>query len=859
MNGAYLASASRSKVHVWSTQTRRVISSHPATPGATITHLSFSPKDNLLAWTDTEGGFSRWHKAVPDTFPDPIRRSIAMTATATVPSKPKTTLFDDIAEATSSTSKLAEGDDVDLDTGYVDVDDDWIIDDLAGGLKDVPEAARKSDGFVKEMVSITKAQPPFQPGSTPMENRKRYLAYNMLGVIEVTDQDTHQIINVEFFDRSARKSYHFNDNFKYDLGYLGERGAVFACPPENSHSAQVLYKPYGTWTSQGEWTYVLKRPGSSVLGVAAGGTRPTSSLRHSNDSDLQGWGNVIVATSEGDLTFLSGTGRERRIIGLGGDFVSMVAGPEWVFVVHRAGSTTIDGQLFISDENSEANEQAHSGSQNLSYTMVNFEDFSVKQRDVLPLPKGHTLKWIGLTDQGAPTMYDSAGWVHILTKFRIPHHASWARVMDTNLLERRQGKDESYWPVGITESNFMCLILKGRQEHPSFPRPLIQELPLRIPFRLEEPKEELIERELLLSQIALDSLDDELTTDDILQRERTMDKEFIIMIQAACKADNIPRAIELTKLLHNVVSFDSAMKIAEFYHLVGLREKIGLLKADREENEDRLVAARNKRRRWLKPDPPLREVQTTSNNFGGSSRGDLLSDVRPPPAIDRPRLARVTAPVVETTRYSSVAPSQPPIDTPSFKEDLESPASTSGDGKRKRTDLDDFDSSFQTPPPPKNKANPFARKPGQEVRNPFARKLEGNGKTIQKSESFFDKVGAAESEPSTKTKRPFARPSTKEKGPARQTTLFGMAPPKPKEKEKRAKAKKGDAAVAAEETQSSELADGDVMMSDVISGVADPESQEESQETIETQDTNWEETQPVQKSLGFEETYPIDM
>ncbi|KAF7361915.1 Chromosome segregation protein [Mycena venus] len=805
-NGAYLASASSSTVHIWDTGTRRIIAKHSCGT-ETVAQLAFSPAENLIAWTTMGGKFTRWLKPIPSTRPDPVK-PIPKSRGSEAP----------VADPTLDA--IFGGDDNDNDKGDIEhedlnVDNDDVGDEVGDDrsendwMDDDTNTALAGPDFVKEMVSITKAQAPFQPGATPLLETKRLLAANRLGYIEVTAPPStdHHLVDVKFFDQSKAKLA-FRDEHKYHLGVLGERGALFACKPQNDEPALVHYRPY-VKDNTVQWTYALPQ-NCIVLGIAAGGLPLQSGAK--DVTDLDGFGNVVIATTHGDLTFLSGTGRERRIMGLGGDFVSMVAGHEWVFVVHRTGSTTIDG------------------SQNLSYTLINFDDFSVRQRDFLPIPKGHILKWIGITEEGAPAMYDSTGRIHVLTKYRIPHHASWARILDTNLLERKAGKDESYWPFAICGSELLCFILKGQQTYPIHPLPPHSELPIEMPFRSENKSEEKLERDVLMLEILRDGLDDELTNEEISTTEQRVDKDLLILIQSACQKTNLSRAVELAKLIHNTRTLDSAIKLADFYRFAGLKEKFQTLKEIREEAEDRLVLAREKRKQWTRQDPLprlLSAVATDSN----ASRPKPFQDFGPPPSMPRPGLAPAI-PVKETTRYTANAS----IDLRSTP--VESSSRSPPENKRKRDEVEEVEeasTSFEfVAPPPKQKTNPFARKAGQENgrNNPFARKAEF--KTLQKSESFFDKVDAAE-EVAPKSKRPAAskaKDKEKKDGP-RQVTLFGMMSSAPRTQKEKPRV----ASVAP--------ADSDVAMTDADLVETQPDLPEE-----------WEETQPVGGDL-LEETQPV--
>ena len=139
-----------------------------------------------------DGSLTRWKDPIPKDAPNPYE---VKKVEQTVHSRARAALFgedtDDMVDDAAGDSEKQP--DVVLDDD-MDMDDDFVVDDLGGGLLDDEPGLDKwnSDG-VREMgkvlklrngtstqiivfpVSVTKAQPPFQAGSTPMEGKRKYL------------------------------------------------------------------------------------------------------------------------------------------------------------------------------------------------------------------------------------------------------------------------------------------------------------------------------------------------------------------------------------------------------------------------------------------------------------------------------------------------------------------------------------------------------------------------------------------------------------------------------------------------------------------------------------------------------------
>ena len=210
-----------------------------------------------------------------------------------------------------------------------------------------------------------------------------------------------------------------------------------------------------------------------------------------------------------------------------------------------------------------------------------------------------------------PCIYDSTGTLLTLLHWRTPSQATWIPLLDTKLLSRLASgrKTETYYPVAVADNKFHCIILKGGDQYPYFPRPLLSEFDFEIPLssnpapgsgdneddEVEGNELKKLEGAYVLKSIITAQQQDliEYTKSTHTQRselsrmELDIDKTLIQMIASECREgeERGMRALEMVTLFKDRTGnmIEAAGKVAERYGRSVLGEKI------REVGEARLL------------------------------------------------------------------------------------------------------------------------------------------------------------------------------------------------------------------------------------------------------------------------------
>lgn len=573
-NGRYLAAATEdAQVTVWALDSRRVLRTKQAE--GLVTGLSWHPARDMLVWTDTQGQLVRWEAVIGTLLPSP---------------------FEEL-HFTGPQAEQKEHEGLDDDLG--DLFDDTPLNETS--LEE--PIVSKRPATRTDVAALV--QPAFQPASTPMDQQRRYLSVTTFGTLIAVDQDSHQTISFESYDTSQRRNFRFTDHYGYKIASVASQGILFACEQEADSPSSVFYRPFDDVPGiQTEWTISLP-PQETAIAVALGGVANFGSHADVHvgtsgmvDESKTTAAMAVVATSRGYLRFFGGSGMQRYVWALGHPVVTLAACATTALVVYSSANIHA--------------EQVH-----LEYLLVDLTQFAKLQQGTIPLAPHTKLTWAGFNELGAPAIFDSAGTLFVLDRAWRPDQGRWVPSLDTTLalLPRRSEQEEAdaprkprvrCWPVGVTATHLLSLFLPASQHAPSAStaRPMIQELALSVclaqPNNAATPLEEAALRAALLATATRDARAATGNVDlgasnrsadqrDPIALEIEADKALLQLIQIACKGDRYARALDGTRALHSEATLDAALKIASFFHLPSLAERMELVRAPlavRKELED---------------------------------------------------------------------------------------------------------------------------------------------------------------------------------------------------------------------------------------------------------------------------------
>jgi chromosome transmission fidelity protein 4 len=190
---------------------------------------------------------------------------------------------------------------------------------------------------------------------------------------------------------------------------------------------------------------------------------------------------------------------------------------------------------------------------------------------------------------------------------------------------------------------------------------------------------------------------------EVNKLEVSQDKELLKLVQAACKADKLQRALDIVRIMNNPKTIEAAGKVAAFYHLPGLQEKIGIIREATEDKKRRKErAGRNESYRMVARETPVPSYASPVPSRAALAAAKVTEFA--PRSLGSKRASRAQ---VASTTYEDLSPSisryvsetpEPMNGLPSRREEDDLLASP--ESKRRRLDNQTEDDGFRKPYPP---------------------------------------------------------------------------------------------------------------------------------------------------------------
>ncbi|KAJ1946377.1 DNA polymerase alpha accessory factor Mcl1, partial [Kickxella alabastrina] len=438
--------------------------------------------------------------------------------------------------------------------------DDFVVDDDGAGY-----AERQEPRWMAVGDPTTHC---FQPGSTPWIGDRRYLAFNMVGsIVSIAQDDAHNTIEVEFYDKSMHRDFHFSDSFKFSMAALSESGCLLATTSRELANDQSLrgaldadeasvisYRGLASWSSNSDWMFRMPaKEHPRCIATSAHG--------------------AAVITSLGMLRLFTCGGVQRHIESLPNRVVTCTAHGDMLLIVME-GLGTI---------------KSSTGSRRLEYeyVLMSMDGQSRLAAGFCPVAPASEIVWAGFSEEGHPATGDSKGMVRVLHKYWAAMDACWVPVLDSRKVSLDRGRREAYWPVALSAKQLIAVTCKGKSRFPPFPKPILDEIDVEIPLLQSDSHTAQQEAKYLSTSVFYEQ--------QCGEAERTgseypggkasqardaleQDKLLLRLVQLASKSDKTQRAIDLALLIRLETSFDAAIKIAVHQKQSLLAERLMRLK-----------------------------------------------------------------------------------------------------------------------------------------------------------------------------------------------------------------------------------------------------------------------------------------